>query len=550
MLRLLIVDDEPIIVRGLCELFEELAPEMSLDVYGSDSADEALDWMKRIRIDIIVTDIQMPGKNGIELQAIVRNNWPRCKVIFLTAYTDFAYAQSALRNGSVDYVLKTEGDRPLIQAVRRACEQIKLDMDHTSFFEQAKLQYRASLPILQKELLLNMFHGHKPAPPSADSLSELHMPVNLADRFYLVMGRVDQWNKPYSGPDRTLLLYAVNNIADELLRHKANLMRVQIEADRWLWLIQPKESAEQEYDENRISLAAFIHGNIESVQIHTKEMLNLPCSFIVQSTPITWCHAAETFDQLQRKMNLGLGADDEMLMIDVEQRRHGLPSSSFSLNAFRRKVTELETLLESGQHELFQSQLRSLLHSVTATRPHSQSTTYEIYYLLALMMISCCNRIGMCDDDLPSMDMELLFHMKGLSSWSKLEAMLLQFSQRFLRFKDKLRTKHTHVIVRSIHTYIQHHLSGDLSITHLSEIVHLNPNYLSRLFKQESGESITAYIFNLRMNRAKELLLLDPLIKIHDIAHAVGFESPSYFTRMFKRAAGLAPQEYRDTVLN
>ena len=81
MYRILIVDDEPYVVDWLSSLLE-MKTEFELDICLAYSAEEALNWLKRAKIDIIITDIQMPEMSGIELAQEVRKNWPQCKVIF------------------------------------------------------------------------------------------------------------------------------------------------------------------------------------------------------------------------------------------------------------------------------------------------------------------------------------------------------------------------------------------------------------------------------------------------------------------------------------
>ncbi|MCD9022436.1 response regulator transcription factor [Cohnella silvisoli] len=98
MLRLIIVDNEPNIVRGIKQLLEEEAP-FELDVYCAISAEEALQLLNKMKIDIALLDIRMPGMNGLELQAKIMEQWPQCKVVFLSGYDDFTFIQTALRNG-------------------------------------------------------------------------------------------------------------------------------------------------------------------------------------------------------------------------------------------------------------------------------------------------------------------------------------------------------------------------------------------------------------------------------------------------------------------
>ena len=92
--------------------------------------------------------------------------------------------------------------------------------------------------------------------------------------------------------------------------------------------------------------------------------------------------------------------------------------------------------------------------------------------------------------------------------------------------------------------YIWKHIDGDLSLQKLSALVYLNPAYLSRIFKQETGLNITDYITNARIQRAKEILV-QTACKIQEISQRVGIDSPVYFCRLFKKETGYTPLEYR-----
>lgn len=122
MYRLLIVDDLPIIVDGLLELFEQTA-HLELDVMKAYSGEEALEVLQNHRIDIVISDIKMPGLEGIELLREIKSQWPSCKVIFLTGYNEFHYARSAITYGGFEYILKVESDEKIIESVERAIEK-------------------------------------------------------------------------------------------------------------------------------------------------------------------------------------------------------------------------------------------------------------------------------------------------------------------------------------------------------------------------------------------------------------------------------------------
>jgi two-component system response regulator YesN len=124
MFRLLIVDDEPIIANAMYDIISDLK-EYDLDIYVAYSGEEAINWMKRTKIDIVLTDVSMPGISGLEIQKIVLEMWPRCKVIFLSGYNDFDFIQSAIRNEGYDYILKTEPEEVVIEN-NTTVEQMRL----------------------------------------------------------------------------------------------------------------------------------------------------------------------------------------------------------------------------------------------------------------------------------------------------------------------------------------------------------------------------------------------------------------------------------------
>lgn len=124
MESLLIVDDEVIIADGLYHMLQEVFQDR-LEVRRCYSCDEACAVLNRNRVDILLTDIEMPGASGLELHRMVRERWPMTRVIYLTGYSDFDYARRALKQRAFAYVLKSEGDQVIISTVERAVENLQ-----------------------------------------------------------------------------------------------------------------------------------------------------------------------------------------------------------------------------------------------------------------------------------------------------------------------------------------------------------------------------------------------------------------------------------------
>mgnify|MGYP000047083594 len=104
-------------------------------------------------------------------------------------------------------------------------------------------------------------------------------------------------------------------------------------------------------------------------------------------------------------------------------------------------------------------------------------------------------------------------------------------------------------IVSSVQAYISAHYGEQLSLDQLAQQFYLSSSYLSRLFKRETGTTLTTYLQNVRIEAAKNLLRTTAL-KSYEVAERVGINDPVYFSRIFKKITGLKPKDYRHSVQN
>ena len=135
--NLLIVDDEYEILLGLEEMFR-YEFDLEVDVYTANSAYEALELLDRVRFDVVLTDIKMPGMDGITLFERIKENWPRCKTVFLTGYRNFDDMYRVINDRDVRYVLKSEEDEAIMGAVKELLEQGQKELEQEKLQEKQK----------------------------------------------------------------------------------------------------------------------------------------------------------------------------------------------------------------------------------------------------------------------------------------------------------------------------------------------------------------------------------------------------------------------------
>jgi two-component system response regulator YesN len=551
MHRMLIVDDEPYIVASLKEMFEDTdSDELDLDIYSAGSALEALERLEQTRIDIVLSDIRMPGMSGLELMGQIRRRWPACKVIFLSGHNEFSYVQEALRQGSAGYLLKTDDEEDIVATVAKAVAELASEQKMMSLVEKAKQQMHKALPLLQKSFLIGLVKGEgfgTDGEPARRRFAELELPLDAERDLMLVVGRVDQWEESFSPSDKDLLLYAIQNIAYEVLGHAAEAVSVVRDRARFFWIVQKRpESALEDLD-----LARFVRESLDFIQSQCSLLLKLPISLASTLHPFPWGELPGKYGHLNRLLIRGLGQGDEMLLYEEREKRTDAEQPEAGernreANAHRRQaeLNQLRTLLESGNREQFDRLLAELAEQA-AGGPYEE--LQETYYTVATMILSQINRWAVYGEVTERLPLDQLFSLNSHVSWPAAASYLKQAAGMLFELQDKDKSDKSMEVVDRLHRYIWDHVDGDVSLARLADVAGLNASYLCRLYKQLTGIGLSDYITDAKLKTAKRLLRESDL-RISEVASRVGFDS-GYFSRYFKKITTLTPQEYREKVV-
>lgn len=549
MYRLLIVDDLPIIVDGLLELFEQ-TEHLQLEVMSAYSGEEALNILSERRIDIVVSDIKMPGIEGIELLQEIKSQWPACKVIFLTGYNEFHYARNAITYGGFDYILKVESDEKIIQSVERAIEKIEEEQDQMQIITRAQSKMRMALPSLQKEYMWGLFQGKQVTESELGrAFKEIDIPLDASLPVYLLLGRVDAWKEMFTMPDKALLTYALQNIGDEYLSAQVRSYSVVFELSKIVWIIQPKPSNElsgYSGDLDWVRSHRYTSGILESVQATCRKLLRLSVSFLFGSEAIAWSHLSNRFHSIKYGLMQGHGLLHEVIMTDKDLQKADHPdkADSYHDGFYHARVQLLMTCLENNHREQF----NKLFVELTAIwndqdTPHERKT--ELYHSLSSVFLFYLHKYRDIRDYVNlQMDLDLLFRHDDSASWPELIDYYWQIAECFFEWNALRGLQLPTEVVDKVHRYIEEHIATDISLTALADYVGLNPSYLSRLYKQMTGIGLSKYVNDYKNITAKDMLL-NTSMKVNEIAAALGYNSALAFIRFFKKQNEVTPQEFR-----
>ncbi|WP_339266891.1 response regulator [Paenibacillus sp. FSL R5-0470] len=549
MYRLLIVDDLPIIVDGLLELFNE-TDHLQLEVMKAYSGEEALEVLSHHRIDIVISDIKMPGLEGIELLREIKSQWPACKVIFLTGYNDFHYAKSAITYGGFDYILKVESDEKIIQSVERAIEKIEEENNQEQMIARAQSKMRLALPSLQKEYVWELFQGkHVSDSQLKQAFKEIDIRLDATLPVYLLIGRVDAWKEMFTTPDKALLTYAVQNICDEYLSTQVRCYSVVFELSKIVWMIQPKipDGSSIEYgDQDWIRAHRYTSGILETVQGNCKRLLSLSVSFLLGSEATTWDNISDRFHSIKYGLVQGHGLFNEVILTDKDIQRevNGDLSGNYHDAFYHARVQLLMSCLENNHREQF-NKLYAELTSIWNDEESPNERKIELYHSLSAIFLFYIHKNREIRDYINTlMDLDKLYRYGDSASWSELIQYFSQMADCFFEWNALRGTQLPTEVVNKVHRYIEEHISTDISLNALADYVSLNPSYLSRLYKQITGMGLSKYVNDYRNLIAKDMLL-NTSMKVNEIAAALGYNSALAFIRFFKKQNETTPQDFR-----
>lgn len=321
MYRLLIVDDEPVIANGLVQLLQD-RQQFELDICKAYSADEALEIAQRTKLDILVSDIRMPKKNGLQLVDEIAYYWPSCRMIFLTGYSEFNYVYEAIRKNVDNYILKSEGVKPIFEAVRGAI--VKLEEEHRNRLQQEKAQLHLRIveSLLKKELLESVLRGEElPALLREERYADLDFAIALDRPSFILIGHADQQEGI-----TMKLLEAAGSILGKLLPPSIGCEYTFYDGHLIVWFLQPNAELvdrlrdEADGAENGHRVVAYLRGVLERVQNECEEILDVSMSFGISGNMMNrWGQTREQVEMIRSLIRRRVQLGQRMVIVDYER---------------------------------------------------------------------------------------------------------------------------------------------------------------------------------------------------------------------------------------
>lgn len=525
-MNLLLVDDEEYVIESIMKNADWERYGID-EVYTAFSMKQAQNMMEIVAVDVIVCDIVMPQQSGFDFVGWVREKGYDVQVIFLTSYAEFHYARKAISLDSVDYLLKPIDFERFSGALAEAAKKAEKSRKYEDYRKES-LYWKKN----QSAVCRDFWWGVLTGGISPDRFGAEAVKCNLyyhEDRFYLLY-IVFFEGKNHNGiwDDRTLN-FAVGNVLSELLEGSGLQVETVLSMEKDSSVVICRETGAAVDKEKRSR--------------RKKAFEQFVCWFVEKTEINLWCGAASVKNGTQMAQALVQVKEMRDHSLSVRNRVLYLPDFIYPESIYHNPNMGLwATLMAEGKEEELEASMRDYLENMEkkemVTRQILESfradVTQIVYSWLANQEIKA----------------HLLFSewenggnyqnsVTGLDGAMEYASGLIRQAVRYGKYVNR-----TASVTEKIRQYIDAHYQEEIRRDALAEMVYLNTDYMSRIFKKEYGISISSYILQKRVEEAKNLLSHSNL-PINTVSIYVGYSNFSYFTKMFKENTGYSPLEYR-----
>lgn len=507
MYRVMVVDDEAAHRKGMVQILNAMKPDyFLLEARDGNMAEMILDT---VDVDIILTDIRMPNKDGLEFLADLHRLRHNAKVIIVSGYGQFSYAKTALANGAFDFLLKPIDPEELEAVLNRAEKSVEED-------KERKQHYSRYIDLLLVKMIKSEL--------SDEEKEEIDgvLPANTAGIVFTIKTQ-------RRGAEMTDFITLRQKIKQKLdsLGHTIMFEGVD-ETVSWAGMLFLHQ----------------IYGNEEYPSV-----LNKVCEVMHQT--------------LQEEMKFGLSSIMEQLYTNVSDAyRQSVTALSKTfyfprggsiyteetpeisqriLELLAGKEDEMANIIRYSGHEEIKAELAEFFAMITFENMPNPNRLKELFVLLGMRVANLLQKKGVVIDYQPAISS----FTEGIMQAENLQKLQEEVENIFLLLNDISRQDagKEDAVALAVR-YLEEHFAEEIALTDLAEKLFFTPAYFSICFKKRTGKPFSQYLKEVRMEKAC-WMLCETNKKVGTIALNTGYSDAAYFGKVFKKHIGCSPEEYR-----
>jgi two-component system response regulator YesN len=521
----MIVEDELLVRVGL----KNSIPwqNYNMEVIGDVSnGQEALEMFHSHELDLIITDLKMPVMDGLALISAIREVNSEVRILILSCIEDFEYARKAAGLKVSGYILKLT---MTLEEMGGVLSDIQKELSERTHTLPSPLNHPLNRKMLKGKLIKDhIFYGIESGATELEaSLKQVDSRIQRGQHLLAVLetNHYSRLLKRFNDERGDLIHFSISNILDEILNnHSAGEAWHDCDNRYLIVFTYPLELQEEE-----------ITANIREVFINIQRVmnsyLNIPVFMGVSSVSRDWSYMRHMYEECKTILSNRFFSETSVIFATEWEQSNLEPQ-------LKQKIISSSEIWR-GMGDPYYPDLDKEMNSGLIALLYNESD-YRQFFIE--MMVWVHSYLGIPQEQAKSLESSGAERVKACYILDDCIEVWELYLAEAANMKDMIKTV-SQEVEKAVY-YIHQHYDKDITLKEISEYVQLSPNYLSLLFKKSMGRNLTEYLTDYRMEKAKDLLL-NTTLKTYEIAENVGVTDSAYFSRIFKKIAGISPLEFR-----
>lgn len=526
----MLADDEGIVIDSLKFVIEKTFGDECIIEYAKTGR-SVIELADRFRPDIAIMDIQMPGINGIEAMKEIRETNKNIVFIVMSAYDKFDYAQEAIKLGGViEYITKPMEQNNFIKSMKKAMAKVDDDRNRRSYELIIKEKLETVVPVIESGFIYNVLLKERFEEDIQNYVSLLEIKEKYGYMIVIISGDSQQGSHMTNAVGSGVRMQKHYLEVRECIKEYFPSSIVGTAMGNKLTLMVPYNEDKMEYNERIILIS-------KSRELCRKLRNRLDINFRIGIGSVKYINDlsqsySDAVEALVNTKESVVHADDLPIEceyeadypVDLEKRLFDAVEKGEVDDGVSFAGRFFDWMVENHSDSMMDIKLKAIEFVLWAEH-------------LAYSKGGMVYHFKVRQDYLP--DLLKMQDYQVMREW---------FVNKILNSCQNILTKKYEKsvsIIEQAKDYILNHFNSDLSLDDISRIVNISPFYFSKIFKEETGVNFIDYLTNIRIEKAKELLLSTDL-SMKEICAKIGYSDPNYFSRAFKKNVGVTPTEYKE----
>lgn len=533
-IKVFLVEDEMVIRRGIKNSIDW---EKEGYIFCGEASDGELAYPMIIKEkpDILITDIRMPFMDGLELCKLVKEELPNIKILILSGYDEFDYAKEAIRLGVTEYLLKPISSGKLLEALNGVSESIRREKEDKDLVRKYMEEMRENTEHEKQKFFEQMIAGNLSMADALETGKKYEMNLS-AGMYNLLLFRftLGEENRK-SGELLGEAEYAIKKLTERL----EYVFEFQRDVEGWAFLLMADN--EEQMSERVKELSKDLEEIMKNYSTITY--------FGGIGQPVARLRELEeSFREAERalaarftmELNRIISVEDIRMAQNVDTL-DDIEITSFG--EIEKTRTMLEKFLNNGAEDEIDEFVDVYINELPEENLKSVLMRQYIIMDAYIVMMSFCEKIEGIEGEMQAQSEELKNSMKTIQTLEEIKNYIRMLLKKIIGVRDTISGRRYSDIIEIAKDQIRKtYMSDEISLNTIAAEVGMSPSYFSSIFSKEMGKTFVEYLTEIRMDRAKELLMCSSM-KTSEIGYEVGYKDPHYFSYILTQ--NCTPKEFR-----